>query len=137
MPLNFESAFSIHDDALVLRGQRASILASNVANTDTPNYKARDIDFSQALRKASNQGNDSITLAATNSRHFSASPAMASASASSELLYRVPLSPSLDGNTVDSHVEQAKFAENALQLQSSFTFLNGKVMGLMKALKGE
>jgi flagellar basal-body rod protein FlgB len=133
MPISFERAFSIHDDALLLRGQRTSILASNIANADTPNYKARDIDFGAMMRSASQQQDGRVMLASTHRDHIAPqSNAMQPA-----LMYRNPLHPSLDGNTVDSHVEQAEFSENALMFQTSFSFLNSKVTGLMKALKGE
>ena len=133
MPISFERAFSIHADALLLRGQRSSILASNIANVDTPNYKARDIDFHAVLRDAGSRAAQSVTLASTHRDHITpARDALQPA-----LLYRNPLHPSLDGNSVDSHVEQAQFAENAMLYQASFTFLNGKVRGLMKVLKGE
>ena len=133
MPISFERAFSIHDDALLLRGRRSSLLASNIANGDTPNYKARDIDFNTMLKQASQKQSDSVGLVSTHRDHI----AMKTDNISNQLKYRIPLHPSLDGNTVDMHVEQGKFAENAMMFQTSFTFLNSKVMGLMKALKGE
>lgn len=133
MPINFERAFSIHDDALLMRGHRSSILASNIANADTPNYKARDVDFGAMLRSASQRQVGEIRLASTHRQHIPTQIATPGA----ELKYRNPLHPSLDGNTVDSHVEQAEFAQNAMMYQTSFTFLNSKVSGLMKALKGE
>jgi len=133
MPISFERAFSLHDDALILRGQRSSILASNIANVDTPHYKARDIDFSAMLRAASAGTGDSLSLASTHRGHIAAQDPMAPA----QLLYRNPLHASLDGNSVDAHVEQAEFAQNALMYQTSFSFLNSKINGLVKALKGE
>lgn len=133
MPISFEKAFSIHDDALLLRGRRTSILASNIANADTPNYKARDIDFGAMLRSANQQQAGRVTMVTTHQDHL----APGAKSMQPALMYRNPLHPSLDGNTVDSHVEQAEFSENALMYQTSFTFLNSKVTGLMKALKGE
>ena len=133
MPISFERAFSIHDDALTLRGRRASILASNIANVDTPHYKARDIDFDAMLKRAAGARSDGLVLARTHREHFATQVGIDRAA----LKYRVPLHPSLDGNTVDAHVEQAEFAENAMRYQASFTFLNSKVNGLMKALKGE
>ena len=133
MPISFERAFSIHDDALLLRGRRSSILASNIANTDTPGYKARDIDFAAMLRSASTKQADRVVLTGTHRDHI----APQARGMQPALMYRNPLHPSLDGNSVDAHVEQSKFAENALMYQTSFTFLNGKVQGLMKALKGE
>ncbi len=133
MPISFERAFSIHDDALILRGRRSSILASNIANADTPHYKARDIDFSAMLRSAAAGGAAGLALANTNRGHITASEPVAAA----ELKYRNPLHASLDGNSVDAHVEQAEFAKNALLYQTSFSFLNSKINGLVKALKGE
>ena len=133
MPINFERALSVHDDALLLRGRRASILAANIANADTPNYKARDIDFAAMMKSAGQQQSPRLELTGTHRNHIhkhSIQPQL-------DLKYRNPLHPSLDGNSVDSHVEQAEFAENAMLYQTSFTFLNGKFNGLMKALKGE
>jgi flagellar basal-body rod protein FlgB len=109
-----ESLFGIHATALQLRSQRMSILASNIANAATPNYKARDINFAQALRQASE--GESIESA---------------------IEYRVPLQPSLDGNTVEMSTEQTAFAENALAYRSSLSFLQGRVGTMMRALKGE
>jgi len=138
MPISFERAFSVHDDALLLRGRRSSILAANIANADTPDYKSRDFDFAAAMRKVNmhkenQQQVGNVVLASTNRNHLSprGGPLLAA------LMYRNPLHASLDGNTVDSHVEQTQFSENALLFQTSFTFLNGKVQGLMKALQGE
>ena len=134
MPISFERAFSIHDDAMILRARRSSILASNIANTDTPNYKARDIDFKSVMQSIRQpKTGDRMVLASTHRNHLSGG-AMKTAA---DIQYRNPLHASLDGNTVDSHVEQAKFAENALQYQTSFTFLNGRIKGIVNALKGE
>ncbi len=134
MPINFERAFSIYDDALIMRGKRANVLASNIANADTPNYKARDIDFQSILKQANNQQTSSLSMVNTNLDHIK----LNSGSNSSVLLkYRNPLHASLDGNTVDSHVEQSKFSQNAIQYQTSFTFLNSSVRGIIKALRGE
>ena len=134
MPISFERAFSIHDDALILRARRSSILASNIANADTPEYKARDIDFRAVLRSVDKPiTGDKLVMAATHRNHLTLKGSVAD----STLQFRNPLHASLDGNTVDSHVEQAKFAENAIQYQTSYTFLNGKVRGIISALKGE
>ena len=132
MPISFERAFALHDDALLLYGRRSSILASNIANADTPNYKARDIDFKAVLQDVG-KAQHRVTLASTHREHI----APQAGSLQPELMYRNPLHPSLDGNSVDSHVEQARFAENAMRYQVSFTFLNSKINGLMKVLKGE
>ena len=131
MSITFDSALGIHQQALSLRSQRAEMLASNIANADTPGYKARDIDFKAALASVNTQSNGSLTQ--TNSKHIQIS----SAGHSAEALYRVPSQSSLDGNTVDGLVEKSAFADNALRYQASITFLDGKFKGMLAALKGE
>jgi flagellar basal-body rod protein FlgB len=126
-----DRAFSIHDDALMLRSRRSSILAANIANADTPHYKARDLDFSQLLASAGQKQN--LRLDRTHQRHLPTAQQIQQA----EVRYRNPLQPSLDGNTVDMHVEQARFAQNALEYQTSLTMINSKVRGLMFAIKGQ
>lgn len=127
-----ERAFSIHDDAMMMRSQRSSILAANIANADTPNYKARDLDFQQMMQQLE-QPDDTIQLQTTNSRHI----ALQSADSQAHIKYRNPLNPSLDGNTVDMHAEQARFSQNALQYQTSLTMLNSKIRGLQLAIRGQ
>jgi len=131
MPLSFDSALGIHAKALEVRGQRTELLASNIANADTPGYKARDIDFRAALSSAG--GQIRTGMRGTNERHI----VTGNDAGSTSLLYRVPLHPSLDGNTVDGQLEKAAFAENALRYQASLTFLDRKFKGLISALKGE
>ena len=133
MPISFDSALGIHDKALVVRSQRAELLASNIANSDTPGYKAKDIDFKAALESAQQGQQSANGLKATHSNHIQP----ASTSAAVETLYRVPNQASLDGNTVDSQMEKSAFAENAMRYEASLTFLNGKFRGLLTALKGE
>jgi flagellar basal-body rod protein FlgB len=132
MSLSFDSALGIHAKALEVRGKRTELLASNIANADTPGYKARDIDFRAVLSSANTQVHSGMR--GTNERHIVAA---ADDSASNPLLYRVPLHPSLDGNTVDGQLEKAEFSENALRYQASLTFLDRKFKGLIGALKGE
>ena len=134
MPISFDRSFSIHDDAMILRARRSSLLASNLANADTPGYKARDIDFKQMLSQVEKQsGAAGISMQTTHDSHMTGTGSRMDAN----IMYRNPLHASLDGNTVDSYVEQAEFAENAMMFQASFNFLNSKVKGLTKALKGE
>ncbi len=123
--------FDNHDEALVLRAQRASILAGNLANADTPHFKARDVDFREALAVAQGMGTG---LKRTHGSHL---PAVNPSLGGAELKYRVPTHPSLDGNTVDAQQEQARFSENAVRYQATLTFLNGSIAGLTRALKGE
>lgn len=131
MPISFDSALGIHQQALALRSQRAEMLASNIANADTPGYKARDIDFKSALASVDIQTSGSLSQ--TNAKHIQIS----TAGNNSEALYRVPNQSSLDGNTVDGLVEKSAFAENALRYEASITFLDAKFKGLMAAIKGE
>ncbi|MBL1261624.1 MAG: flagellar basal body rod protein FlgB [Thiotrichaceae bacterium] len=133
MAFNLDNAFGIHADALKLRAQRTAQLAANIANVDTPNYKAKDIDF-QAAMKQVQQTNGASTLTRTQAGHLSAS---SDTTPTAPLLYRIPLQPSLDGNTVNAQIEQAAFAKNTVEYQASFSFLNGRIKGLMTALKGE
>ena len=131
MPINIDKALGALPEHLSLYGKRSSLLASNLANADTPGFKARDIDFQAALQRAA--GNQ-LAVRTTHRSHLGGS---ASAYSDPELLYRVPMQPSLDGNSVDSQVEQAQFAENAVRYQSTLTFLSGKFRSLRLAIKGE
>ena len=133
MPINFDSALGIHADAIRIRSQRAELLASNLANVDTPNYKARDIDFQAALKMATSGQSDHIKT--THKKHFPTSGS--GESFSSALLYRTPMQDSLDGNTVDEQIEQSAFMQNAIQYQVSLDFLGGKFRSLRTAIKGE
>ena len=112
------SLFGIHAAALELRSQRMGLIASNIANAGTPGYKARDIDFAAAL-KASQAGNGS------------------DAAAANATLYRVPVMPSLDGNTVELSTEQTAFAENAMGSSATLSFIRGRVETVTRALKGD
>jgi flagellar basal-body rod protein FlgB len=117
-----------HAQALMTYGRRAEILASNLANADTPGYKARDVDFRSVLG-AVTPGN----MLTTSHRHMSSRQS----GADNELLYRSPYQPSLDGNTVETHVEQAAFADNAVRYQASIRFLSGSIKSMLLAIKGE
>ena len=131
MPISFDSALGIHDNALSVRSRRAELLASNLANSDTPGYKARDIDFKSAL--ANVQLQSSTHLSTTHQKHIQ----LSSMTDGSEVLYRVPNQSSLDGNTVDGQMEKSAFADNAMRYQASLSFLDGKFKGMKAAIKGE
>ncbi len=132
MPISFDSALGIHAEALKLRGQRAEVLASNLANMDTPNYKARDFDFHAALTQAQDRTHPAF-LKVSHPSHMQP----ASTASAVEMAYRIPTQSSLDGNTVDAPMEQAAFAENALNYRTSLQFLNSRIRGLMSAIRGE
>jgi len=133
MTISFANALGIHESALQVRGQRASILADNLANVDTPNYKARDLDFKQVLSRANTASESRFGVQVTNERHLAAS----GFGENPDLLYRVPHQPSIDGNTVEDQIEHAEYMKNALAFQASFTFLNSKFKGLTSALRGD
>ena len=129
--MNFDDVFGIHPRALLLRSQRAELIAGNLANADTPGYKARDFDFQQVLNQ---QSQDTVRLRATSQSHIQTDNAMIPPA---QVLYRTPMQPSLDGNTVDSQQEHTAFSANAVEYQASLSFLNGKISSLRKALRGE
>lgn len=131
MPSRIDEAFGIHARALQLYAQRTQTLASNLANADTPGYKARDIDFKAALNDAMGS---QLAVRKTSGGHIGLSGDGASRA---QTLYRVPLQASADGNTVDTQIEQSQFAQNAVRHQASVTFLNGTIKGLLTAIRGE
>ncbi|NOQ81690.1 MAG: flagellar basal body rod protein FlgB [Methylophaga sp.] len=132
MSINFDSALGIHADALRIRSQRAELLASNLANSDTPNYKARDIDFQSAMKMAASS--QSGGMQTTHSNHISMSGGQFAAPA---VQFRTSIQDSLDGNTVDEQVEQAQFMQNSVQYQASLSFLGARFQGLLSAIRGE
>ncbi len=135
MPISIDSALGLHADAVALRSQRAEVLARNLANADTPHYKARDFDFKSALAQAQGQSSvNSVRLVTTQPGHISAN---AGGRLGAELQYRIPNQPALDGNTVDTQIEQAEFTQNAIEYQASLTFLSGKIRGLLSAIRGD
>lgn len=135
MSIRFSNALGMHESALLVREKRAEVLANNLANADTPNFKARDIDFAAVLKgQLSMKANAGMELERTDAAHR---PGLADLDDPSALLYRTPNQPSIDGNTVDEQVEQAAYAKNALDFQASFSFLNRRFKGLVTALKGE
>ena len=135
MSINFDNALGIHEQALRFRGQRAEVLANNIANAETPNYKARDLDFAAALAAQQGEGESgSLPMARTNAQHIAIDGLIDQVAG---LRYRNALQPAVDGNTVDSEGEKAAYTQNAIDFQASFTFLNSKFKGLMTAIKGE
>ena len=116
-------------NSLSLRAKRNEILASNIANAATPNYKARDIDFDTEIKKYQKNG----PIQVTHGEHLSIKRPVAPG----KVLFRENVNPSLDGNTVELGVEQLQFAENSMRYQSTLSFLSGKINTLMSAIKGE
>lgn len=128
-----DQALAFHEAALKLGAQRQQVLASNIANADTPNYKARDIDFAKELQSAQGVQAGKLALRATSPGHLQASGGMLNAQA----LFRAAVQPSIDGNTVDMDVERAQFADNAIHYQFVLEHLGGKFKTMLAAIRGE
>jgi flagellar basal-body rod protein FlgB len=129
-----DNAFSFQQQALSLRANRQQVLAGNIANADTPNYKARDFDFSTALKDAvAGRNGGNLALSSTSGRHLQGS----GDSGPAKLLYRQESQSSVDGNTVNMDVERAQFAENAIQYEASVTFISSQIKTLMSAIQGQ
>lgn len=144
MAISFQNALGIHEQALYLRSQRAEVLGNNLANVDTPNFKARDVDFSSLLDQAKQQTQGGVSAARaaelaastplrTDARHMRFDVG----GGDSDLLYTEPSQPSIDGNTVEEHQEMARFAKNTMDFQASLYFLNSKFKGLQTAITGQ
>jgi len=129
--MKIDEAFGIHEQALVLKARRAEVLAGNIANADTPGYKARDFDFHKMLRQQLPQMD---RMQVTQRGHIQADNGIVPPS---QLEYRIPLQPSLDGNSVDTQLEHTAYAANALEYQASLRFLTGNIRKLMTAIKGQ
>ena len=125
---SFVDSLKFHADTLALRSRRGSVLATNIANAATPHFKARDVNFAAEMQKIAKTS----VMTTTHDKHISIAGAR-----EGELAYRQSVNPSLDGNTVEMVVEQTEFSENAVRYQSSLAFINGRIAGLMSAIRGE
>ena len=115
MAISFQKALGVHPQAVQLRLERTELLTANLANVDTPNFKAKDIDFAAEMQRANGS---------------TAQPQV-------DVKYRVPMQPSEDGNTVELNTEQARFSQNSMDYQSSLAFLNLQLSGLREAIEGK
>ena len=136
MPLNLDTYLGVTAQALNVQSRRMEVLADNLANVDTPNYKARDIDFKAALAQAGSP-DAPLALATTNAGQIGSTSGSGDPATDASLKYRVPLAPSLDGNTVDAQLEQAAFADNTVRYQATLTFLSARLKNLMTAITGQ
>ncbi|ART64425.1 flagellar basal body rod protein FlgB [Kushneria marisflavi] len=133
------ASLNFMQQSLNLRAERQEVLSANIANADTPGYKARDFDFRAELDRAVNQGRaegqSGLSLSMTSSRHI---PAQANGSVGGiDMMYRNPTQPSLDGNTVDMDMERVNFADNAVHYQADVQFLTSRLQGLKNAMQRE
>lgn len=139
-----ESSLNFHQQALGLRQARHEVLSANIANADTPNYKARDIDFASELKKAVESGQreqsgngGGLALSRTSANHLEGQGPAPSGGNNTDLLYRTPSQPSLDGNTVEMDRERSQFADNAVRYQAGLTIMNNRIQGLKTAMQPE
>ena len=132
MTSKLDDTLQFHQTALTMRGYRQQLLASNIANADTPNFKARDIDFSSSLQNALAPRLPSSGLAVTSPRHIDPS---GENTMGAKVLYRTPLQPSIDGNTVNMDVERTQFANNAIHYEANVALLNGQIRFMMMAIQ--
>ncbi len=134
-----------HESALSLRSTRQELLASNIANADTPNYKARDVDFASALQGVLARGEGvAPALKGTAAKHLPGNGVAATAAGArgetmadgTPLLYRAPAQGAVDGNTVDMDLERNAFADNAIRYEASITLLNSQIKSMLTAIQG-
>lgn len=128
------STLDFHGQALGLRSERQRLIASNIANADTPNYVARDLDFSAALRQATGQMQGAPALAASQPGHIGG--ASTASVVQSHLQYATPSQTNLDRNTVDMDRERANFADNSVRYEATLRFINGNVRTMLDAIRG-
>jgi len=129
-----DNALFFQQQALGLRAYRQQVLAGNIANADTPNYKARDFDFAATLQAAvAGRGEGGLPVSRTNSGHLSGE----SGNGPVRLMYRTPAQASVDGNTVEMDVERAQFSENAIQYEAGLTFITHQLKMLMSAVQSQ
>ena len=133
MVSKIDNAFLFQQQALGLRAQRQQVLAGNIANADTPTYKARDFDFSSALKEAvAGRGGAGLALATTATRHLAGDAVLGP----TRLLYRSSVQASIDGNSVEMDIERAQFAENAIHYEAGLSFLSHQIKTLTAAIQG-
>lgn len=137
MTNSLDDLFRFHQQALSLRSERQQVLASNIANADTPNYKARDFDFAAALRAATAGAPSAASpLTVTSAGHMSGAPSGERTASGVELKYRSVQQGAVDGNSVDMDAERAQFADNAVHYQASLTVLTHEIKMMLAAIQG-
>jgi flagellar basal-body rod protein FlgB len=131
-----DEALRFQETALSLRAQRQQLLASNIANADTPNYKAKDVDFSSALKTALAGSEPQASTLKTSSTAHIAGGAASGSIGGAPLLYRTPAQGNVDGNTVDMEVERNQFTDNALRYEAGITLIGAQIKNLLAAIQG-
>ena len=130
MAIGFDKGFELHTQGMLIPSQRSEVIASNIANANTPCYKAKGLDFKQAFSKAASK--QQIGISRTNDKHFDVRTEL-----NNSVDFRVPNQPDTgDGNTVDVQVERNLFLKNSMEYQASVQFLNGKIKAMKKVISG-
>jgi flagellar basal-body rod protein FlgB len=132
-PSRLDKEVDFHAQTLKLRGYRQQLLASNIANADTPNYKAVDIDFEQELKRITSRRSDVLSLQTTQKNHLQA---QSGNGLGAHVQYRTDIQPNIDGNTVNLDVERAKLAENAFRYENTVRTISGQFRTLLTAIRG-
>ena len=133
---SLDSYFGFNSAAADVKSRRLEIISGNITNASTPGYKAKDLDFAKVLRQYSSASSNAATMQATKAKHIGAAGALRQ-DMDSAITYYTPLNPSLDNNTVEMGVEQARFGRAVADYQASIQFLENKISGMRKALRGE
>ncbi|WP_036303452.1 flagellar basal body rod protein FlgB [Methylotenera sp. L2L1] len=130
-----DAALSFHQNALRVRGQRQELIAANIANADTPHYKARDLDFNAAMKSAmaGASNKEAFNTSKTSAKHLDGKPS----SIGGDALFRPVIQGSVDGNTVDMDVERNQFADNAIRYEASIIMINGQLKKMLSAIQGQ
>jgi len=131
-----DDALNFHQSALRVRGQRQELIAANIANADTPNFKARDVDFGTAMKNAlAGNASKAFNTTTTSAGHINGTPS--STGGPGEPLFRPVIQGSVDGNTVDMDVERNQFADNAIRYEASLIMINGQLKSMLTAINGQ
>lgn len=138
---NLTSSLDFHSKALVLRAERQRVIASNIANADTPGYAGRDINFKEAMNAATGPSDQTVTLGpntggTTNPRHIALQPSTTSLE-STALRYTTQSQPAMDGNSVDMDRERANFVDNSVRYEATLRFINGQSKTILSAIQGQ
>ena len=138
VPNNLDSVLSFHQNALRIRGQRQELIAANIANADTPNFKARDINFNEAMKSAmAGASQDAFNTSKTSEQHLDGVTSSTPTGRPGEPLFRPIMQGSVDGNTVDMDVERNQFADNAIRYEASLTMINSQLKQMLSAIQGQ
>jgi flagellar basal-body rod protein FlgB len=139
MTRSIDNYFAFNNAALTVKNQRLELVSGNIANASTPGFKAKDLDFASLLRKSFDQTVDTseVPMTVTNTGHLGYFPGPAWTDTESGVTFYVPLAPSLDNNTVEIGVEQARYGRAVADYQASLQFMENKIVGLRRAFKGD